>query len=146
MSHEEDTVAHLKNIARDIQAMRSMLTEVIRYMKEAESEIPERIRRFIMYFHDVHDIQNLYHEFGITPPDYILREIERCSDRFKHILEDLYAEMGAFEKVRQEMSKRAGNRYDYSRQLSVHRRTEDETRNDTDTPSQSEGGTDESSD
>ena len=109
--------AYLQRIARDIQATKSMLAEVITYMKEAESEVPEKMRRFIMYMHDVHDIINMYEERGHVVPPYILREMERCDDRYRHILEDLNTDTGAFEKVRQEMSKREGNRWDHSRLL-----------------------------
>ena len=116
----EEQTAVLKNIARDIQSMKSSLFQVINYMTDAESEIPERVRRFIMYYHDVHDILHLYDEQGSDRPSYVLRELERCHDRYRHILED----MEMFEKVRQDMTKRAGNRYDHSRLLGVS----DETR------------------
>jgi len=114
---DEDSEAHLKNMARDIQALRSMLTEVVNYMKEAESEIPEKMRRFMMYFHDVHDIKYMYEEHGQPPPTHVVREIERCDDRYRHLLDDLHLDSGAFEKVRQDMTKRAGNRWDHSRLL-----------------------------
>lgn len=114
---DEDAEAHLKAMARDIQALRSMLTEVVNYMKEAESEIPEKMRRFMMYFHDVHDIKYMYEEHGQPPPAHVVKEIERCDDRYRHLLEDLNLDTGAFERVRQEMSKRTGNRWDHSRLL-----------------------------
>jgi septation ring formation regulator EzrA len=115
--------AYLQNIARDMQALRSMLTEVVNYMKDAESEIPEKMRRFMMYFHDVHDIKYMYEEHGQHPPDHVMREIERCDDRYRHLLEDLNLDTGAFERVRQEMSKRAGNRWDHSRLLPKEKQT-----------------------
>ena len=108
---------YLKQIARDIFELLKHIREITHYMKEAESEVPEKMRRFIMYFHDVHDLRDLYHQAGIEPPPHILREIERCSDRFRHLVHDLYEDTGAFEKVRQEMSKREGNRYDHTRLL-----------------------------
>lgn len=114
---DEDSEAHLKNMARDMQALRSMLTEVVNYMKEAESEIPEKMRRFMMYFHDVHDIKYMYEEHGQPPPTHVVREIERCDDRYRHLLDDLHLDTGAFEKVRQDMTKRTGNRWDHSRLL-----------------------------
>ena len=113
----EDAEAYLKNIARDIQSVKSMLAEVITYMKDAESEVPEKMRRFIMYMHDIHDVKHLYEELGIPAPDYIMREAERCDDRLRHLLQDLHADTGAFERVRQDMSKREGNRWDWDRQL-----------------------------
>jgi hypothetical protein len=107
----------LQRIARDMQAIRSMLTEVVNYMKDAESEIPEKMRRFIMYFHDVRDMVSMYREIGADVPGYVMREIERCDDRYRHLLEDLKTDTGAFEKVRQEMTQREGNRWDHSRLL-----------------------------
>jgi hypothetical protein len=70
-----------------------------------------------MYFHDIHDLRNLYQAGGHEPPKYVLREIERCDDRLRHLLEDLYAEGGTFERVRQEMTTRTGNRYDHTNLL-----------------------------
>lgn len=115
----EESDAHLANLARDMRAILLELREVVRYMKEAESEVPEKMRRFIMYFHDVHDIQNLHHELGLMPPKYLNQELERCHDRFRHILEDMYGDQGTFERVRQDMTNRGGNRYDYSKQLTA---------------------------
>lgn len=117
MSDEDDNSPSLARLARDMQAIRSMLTEVVNYMKEAESEIPEKMRRFMMYFHDVHDIKYMYEEHGQPPPPHVVKEIERCDDRYRHLLEDLNLDTGAFERVRQEMSKRTGNRWDHSRLL-----------------------------
>jgi hypothetical protein len=113
----EADAANLANLARDMRAILLEIREVTRYMKDAESEIPEKARRFIMYYHDVHDIVWLYHENGQEPPDYLRKELERCSDRYRHIVEDLFGEDGTFERVRQEMTKRGGNRYDHSRIL-----------------------------
>jgi hypothetical protein len=114
---EPESNDFLARIARDMQAVRSMLTEVVNYMKDAESEVPEKMRRFIMYMHDVHDIMHMYHETGHEPPEYVKAEARRCDDRYRHLLEDLNGDTGAFERVRQEMSKRAGNRWDHSRLL-----------------------------
>jgi hypothetical protein len=113
----DDVEAYLKNIARDMQSIKSMVAEVVTYMKDAESEIPEKMRRFIMYMHDVHDIKHLYEEHGQVPPAHVMREMERCDDRYRQLLEDLNTDLGAFEKIRAEMSKRAGNRWDHSRLL-----------------------------
>ena len=123
----EQNEADLHAISRDIRELTLMLREVVKYMKDAESEVPEKMRRFIMYFHDVHDIWWLYVQTGHEPPKHIRTEIERCSDRYKHILDDLYGDQGAFERVRQEMSKRAGNRYDHSRMVSYETRNRNES-------------------
>ena len=113
----EENTAYLKNQARDIQQIRGMLTEVVRYMKDAESEVPEKMRRFIMYMHDVHDVMNMYTEQGHPVPDYILREAERCDDRYRHLLKEGNTDMGWIEKVRREMSKETGNRWDHTKLL-----------------------------
>jgi len=114
---EDLSEAYLKNLAKDMQQIRSMLTEVVRYMKEAETEVSEKMRRFIMYMHDVHDIMHLYTENGHTVPEHVMREAERCDDRYRHLLEEANAPLGTFERVRREMTKRDGNRWDHSKIL-----------------------------
>ncbi len=112
-----DSDAHLQRMARDIQDIKSLLTKVLNAITDAESEVPEKMRRFIMYMHDVHDIGHLYEERGLPVPDYIMRELERCDDRYRHILEDMHEPGAAFDKVRREMTQRPGNRWDHSRLL-----------------------------
>ena len=107
----------LDRIARELKPIREMLSKVINYMVDAESEVPEKMRRFIMYMHDVHDIVNLYHEGGQPAPEHVLREMERCDDRYRQLLKDLHTDGGVFEKVRREMAKDADNRWDHTRQL-----------------------------
>jgi hypothetical protein len=114
---DEDDQGYLARMARDLQGIRSMLNEVITYIKDAESEVPEKMRRFMMYYHDVHDMKNMHEELGLPVPSHVLREIERCSDRWKHLLDELFTDNGAFEKVRQDMTQRGGNRYDHTRLL-----------------------------
>lgn len=113
----EESDAHVANLARDMRAILLELREVTRYMKEAESEIPEKMRRFIMYMHDVHDIKNLYEEHGQMVPPHIMREMERCDDRYRQLLEDGNADGAWNDKVRAEMTRRPGNRWDHSRIL-----------------------------
>lgn len=108
---------YLERISKDMKLVREMLVEVVNYMRDAESEIPERMRRFIMYFHDIHDIVNLYHEGGQAPPDHILREMERCDDRYRQILTELHTDGGTFEKVRSKMAEDPLNRWDHTRLL-----------------------------
>jgi hypothetical protein len=120
MSEETEPKPHadnvyLQRIARDMSEIRKMLTDVVRYMRDAESEVPEKIRRFTMYFHDVRDFVDMHRSLGQEPPEHILREIERCSDRFKHLLKDMYTDGGTFEKVRRDMTERGDNRYDHTR-------------------------------
>lgn len=127
----EEQNGYLKSLQRDIQALKSDFQKVVNYMHDAESEVPEKMRRFIMYFHDVHDLQNLYHEQGLEVPKYILREVERCADRYRHLVEDLEKPGETFEKVRREMGNREGNRYDHTAML-PKQENKDETRSSTD--------------
>ncbi len=114
---EHSAEVYLKRIADDMKIIRGQLTEVINYMREAESEVPEKMRRFIMYMHDVHDVSYLYESRGIPVPDYISRELERCDDRYRQLLVELHMDGGTFEKVRREMAKDPLNRWDHTRQL-----------------------------
>lgn len=113
----EDAVAYLKSIDKCLAIIRAQLTEVISYIRDAESEIPEKMRRFIMYMHDVHDVKHLYEEHGQNPPQHVLREVERCDDRYRQLLNELHLDGGAFEKVRAEMARDPENRWDHTRQL-----------------------------
>jgi len=108
----------LFRIARELTTMRQMLTKVVNYMVDAESEVPEKMRRFIMYMHDMHDVKNLYDEHGITVPAYVMREVERCDDRLRQLLQDLHSDGNAFEKVRREMAADTENKWDHTALLS----------------------------
>ena len=71
----------------------------------------------MLFRSDVHDIMNMYTEIGQPVPDYILREAERCDDRYRHLLKEGHTDGGWIEKVRRDMSKETGNRWDHSRLL-----------------------------
>src|SRR6266403_784707 len=114
---EHSDSVYLERISKEIKSIREMLTKVVNYMVDAESEIPEKMRRFIMYMHDVHDIVNLYHENGQIAPRYVLEEMERCDDRYRQLLEQMHPDGGIFEKVRREMAADPKNRWDHTRQL-----------------------------
>jgi hypothetical protein len=107
----------LDRVAKELKSIREMMTKVVNYMVDAESEVPEKMRRFIMYMHDVHDIVNLYHEGGQNPPRHVLAEMERCDDRYRQLLEAMHTDGGVFEKVRREMAKDTENRWDHTRQI-----------------------------
>ena len=106
-----------ERIARELKDIRELTSFMVNAIRDAESEIPEKMRRFIMYMHDVHDIINLYHENGHPPPQHVLREMERCDDRYRQILDEMHKDGGTFEKVRREMAKDPLNRWDHTRQL-----------------------------
>ncbi len=107
----------LLRIARELTTIRQHTTVVVVALRDAESEIPEKMRRFIMYMHDVHDVSIMYESRGHQIPSHILREMERCDDRYRQLLEELHLDGGAFEKVRREMAKDPTNRWDHTRQL-----------------------------
>lgn len=109
--------AEFKNIRQELATIRKQISKVTFYMEDAQSEVPEKIRRFVTYFHNMHDIKNLFTEHGLEVPVYINREVERCDDRLRQLLIELHIDGGAFEKVRREMAKDADNRYDHSRAL-----------------------------
>jgi len=114
---EHSDSVYLERISEDMKLVRKMLVKVVNYMVDAESEIPEKMRRFIMYFHDVHDVMNMYQEHGQEPPEHIKSEARRCDDRYRQLLQELHLDGGTFEKVRREMAEDPENRWDHTRQL-----------------------------
>ena len=108
---------HLERLAREMKTIRELLAKVVHAMVEAESEVPEKMRRFMMYMHDAHAVSYMYEERGHPIPQYILREMERCDDRYRQLLNELHLDGGTFEKVRREMAKDPENRWDHTRRL-----------------------------
>lgn len=107
----------LAEIRRELVTIRSLASDAVNAIREAEAEVPEKMRRFANYFHDIVHIKGEYVTLGITCPPYIEREMERCADRFRHLLDDLHNDGGVFEQVRRDMATREGNRYDHTRLL-----------------------------
>ena len=107
----------LLRIARELKTIREGVGKALFAQHEAETEIPEKIRRFMQYFHDLHDIKFVYEEHGSPVPPYISRELERCDDRYRQLLDTLHTDGGAFEKVRRDMAQDPNNRWDHTRQL-----------------------------
>lgn len=110
--------SELASLRREMTTIRQMMSDVVNYMRDAESEIPEKIRRFMNYMHDVHDIKFMYEETGYAVPDYVLKEIERLHDRYRQLLKEMHSDGNAFEKVRRKMAEDPENRYDHTRLLS----------------------------
>src|SRR6185369_6614496 len=104
-------------IANDLKILRVQNTELLRFARDAEVEVPESLRRFANYFHDVHDIKYMYEEHGQRPPQHILDEIERLDDRYRQILKAHNTDGGAIEKIRREMAADGENRYDHKKAL-----------------------------
>ena len=114
---EHSEKVYLERCSRELTQIRQMMTKVITYMQDAEKEVTEKMRRFTMYMHDVHQISYMYEERGLPVPQHILREMERCDDRFRQLLTEAHTDGGTFEKVRREMSADPENRWDHTRLL-----------------------------
>jgi 23S rRNA pseudoU1915 N3-methylase RlmH len=108
----------LLRIAQELKSIRVLLTGAVHFQREAEKEIPEYMRRFMDYMHDVSDITYMYESRGHQAPEYVKREAERCDDRLRQLLNILHTDGGEFEKIRREMAKDPTNRWDHTRQLS----------------------------
>src|SRR5712671_5249430 len=90
---------YLERIARDMATVKQMLAKVVIYMD------------------DLHDVTFMYTQMGHEPPPHIKREMERCDDRYRQLLEEAHTDGGTFEKVRREMAKDPLNRWDHTRQI-----------------------------
>jgi len=113
----DEELERLKSIDQHLHIIQGMLAKVINYMVEAEKEVSEKMRRFMMYMHDLHDITYMYEERGLHVPQYILREMERCDDRLRQLLQEAHTDGGTFEKVRRDMAEDPNNKWDHTRQL-----------------------------
>ncbi len=123
MSEQTD----LNRIGQELAHIRRLLVEAIGYLRGAESEIPEKVRRFMNYMHDVHDVKYMYEELGQPVPQHLLRELERVDDRYRQILRDMHTDGGAFEKIRREMAADPENKWDHTRLLFKPRGETNET-------------------
>lgn len=107
----------LLRIAQELTDIRKLVTKAVNALHEAETEVPEKIRRFTMFSRDMHDSYNQYEEKGLTVPDWIRQEVERCDDRLRQLLKEQHSDGNTFERVRREMAKDTENRYDHTRLL-----------------------------
>lgn len=114
---EPSTNDLLLRIAQELKNIREDVRNAVNAMRGAEAEVSEKMRRFVMYWHDVHDIINIFEERGHQPPAYLFREMERCDDRFRQLLEEAHEAGGVFEKVKREMSADVHNRWDHTKLL-----------------------------
>lgn len=108
---------YLERISKEMTTIRQLLGEAMFAMRDAEREIPERIRRFTHHMHSIHDIKYMYEELGVPPPAHLIAELERIDDRFRQLVAEENAEGGTFSKVRREMATDKENRYDHTREL-----------------------------
>ena len=114
---EHSAEVYLERISKDMALLRKQMTEAIAYMRAAEAEVPESLRRFMNYMHDVHDVKYMYEELGHPVPQHLKDELERLDDRYRQILKVMHSDGGALEKVRREMADDPDNRWDHTRQL-----------------------------
>jgi len=114
---DEKLLIELQNIRHELKTIRELASDAVNYIRGAEAEIPEMMRRFMNYMHDVHDIKYMYEEQGQPLPPYILRELERLDDRYRQLLGNLHKDGNTFEKVRRDMAGDEENRWDHTRQL-----------------------------
>ena len=124
----DESIGLLKNILKELVTIRQLTSQAVNAMVEAEAEVPEKMRRFIMFMHDMHDIKNLYDEHGLQVPPWVLKEVERCDDRLRQLLTVLNTDGGTFEKVRREMAADPLNRWDHTRLLDKPNGGADEAR------------------
>ncbi len=113
----DETNNILSRIASELKTLRELVSKAGFAQTEAESEIPERMRRFANYYHDIVHIKGEYISIGIPSPKHIDQEMERCHDRFRQLLAEAHTDGNAFEKVRRQMAEDPENRYDHTRQL-----------------------------
>ena len=114
---DEELKDELNRQSRELKTIRELLSSVVFAIRDAESEIPEKMRRFMNYMHDVHDVKYMYEELGHPVPQHLLRELERLDDRYRQLIKELHLDGGTFEKVRREMASDPENRFDHTRLL-----------------------------
>lgn len=114
---QENQAEELKNVRRELTTIRTLTSQWVNAMVAAEEEIPESMRRFMNYYHDVHDVRYMYESLGVAVPVHVNREIERLDDRYRQLLQRHHTDGGAFEKVRREMASDPENRWDHTRFL-----------------------------
>lgn len=115
--NEATIINELNRIARELTTIRTLVSAVVNAIRDAESEIPEKMRRFMNYMHDLHDVKYMYEELGHEVPQHLLREMERCDDRYRQLIKEMHLDGGAFEKIRRKMADDPDNRWDHTRLL-----------------------------
>lgn len=114
---EMDLTGAINRLAQEMATIRQLVSEAVLYLRNAESEVPERIRRFSHHMHSIHDIKYMYEDVGAVVPPHILEECRRCDDRFRQLVAEENAEGGVFSRVRREMASDPFNVHDHTRQL-----------------------------
>jgi hypothetical protein len=107
----------LERIARELKTIREQTTKALFALSDAETEIPEKLRRFMSYTHDTHAMKFMYEEVGHSAPAYLMRELERVDDRYRQIMKEMKTEGGPINKVLREMAADPNNRWDHTKLL-----------------------------
>lgn len=116
---ESTLTAEFANVRRELADIRRLVTEGIIALRDAEKEIPEKLRRFMNYVHDIHGMKFMYEELGHQAPKWLHNELERVDDRYRQIIAEMNAEGGPINKIRREMASDPANRWDHTRQLAA---------------------------
>lgn len=114
---DSELIVELNRQSRELKVIRELLVSVVNSIRAAESEVPESMRRFITYMHDLHDVCYMYESRGLDVPQHVRSEMERCDDRYRQLLDKHNAPGEAFEKVRREMAGDVNNRWDHTKLL-----------------------------
>lgn len=136
----DSAIVLLQRIARDITTVKTLVSQGMIGFRDAESEVPEKLRRFMNYCHDLHAMKFMYEEHGHQAPEWVMRELERIDDRYRQIIAEMKAEGGPINKVIREMAKDPANRWDHAKLLPKPMETNDETRQRTNDDGSHEGG------
>ena len=102
-------------VLEELRKITKQLASVLGAIEKAESEVPEYMRRFVMYYHDIVHIREAHVQLGLTPPKSIDYEIERCSDRMAQLVDSEHNQGGTFHRVMEDMMKIGGTKYKHGR-------------------------------
>ena len=125
---DKDDSPVLERIARELTTIRTLLSQGMIGFRDAESEVPEKLRRFMNYCHDIHAMKFMYEEVGHQAPTWVMRELERVDDRYRQIMSEMKSEGGPINKVIREMAKDPTNRWDHTKLLPKPKEIENEAR------------------
>lgn len=102
-------------ILKELQSLNAGLRTAITALEKAESEIPEHMRRFMMYMHDLVHVRWAYEEKGIMIPPYIDEAIEYAHDRLRVLIDRENQQGGAFDRGRQDLLAEGGMSFRHDR-------------------------------
>jgi hypothetical protein len=112
---EDQVVEEIRETNRLLKQLMNRFDMIIEAVHKAEQEVPEYMRRFTMYYHDIIHINARYEELGIPMPLHLKDEMERSHDRMRHLIEQENSQGGTFYKIREKMDLEMGNRFKHFR-------------------------------